>query len=243
MLYETHMKRTLGLILMAATLLLADTPAADSARQLYDAGMRQTSEGKLDAARQALETLVKSYPKDPLALDAKGAIDATLLYEDGQVRAKGGKYETARLAFETLIAVYPENPLVPRAQSALEALAEKEKANGRVVKAMEFRDLGDVPVEDIRAAMDAREIRLSVGRPYRSRDLEQAKVALEEILAGKGVTKARVQAQTRSVPPNAVDVIFTVEKPRASLLLSPWRLAMAGWHRVRPGTDGQAAGI
>ena len=218
--------------MLAGAMLYADTPATGPARQLYDAGIRQTQEGKFEVARTTLQTLVNSYPKDPLALQAKGAIDATLLFEDGQARAKAGKYETARVAFETLIAVYPENPLAERAKSAIASLAEKEKGNRPVVKAMEFRDVRAVPVEEIRAAMEAREIRLSVGKPYRSKDIEQAKTALEEILAEKGMANVRVEAQTRAIPPDAVDVIFTVEKSRASLLRSPWRLAIAGWHRV-----------
>lgn len=237
------MMRFLGLCLLAATLGFADVPAGSSAKQLYDAGIRQTAAGKLEAARLTLQTLVNSYPKDPLALQAKGAIDATLLFEEGQARAKAGKYETACLAFATLIAVYPENPLVSRAKSALEALEEKEKANGKVVQAMEFRDLNGASADEVRAALEQREVRLSVGKLYRARDVEQAKVALEEFLSEKGVPNARVQAQTRSVPPHSVDVIFTVEKGRASLLTSPWRVAVAAWNRVRPSVDSQGGGI
>jgi tetratricopeptide (TPR) repeat protein len=237
------MRHILGLSLLAATMAFADTPA-DRAKQLFDTGIQQTTDGKFEAARATLKILVDNYPKDPLALQAKGAIDATLLFEEGQTRTKAGKYETARLAFETLIAVYPENPLVDKAKTALDTLAEKEKGSRKVVKAMEFRDVSVASADEIEAAMDAREVRLGVGRPYRSRDLEQAKTAVTEILAEKGVANARVQAQTRTVAPDAVDVIFTVEKTRASLLSSPWRLALAGWHRVRPGSaEPQDAGL
>jgi predicted Zn-dependent protease len=231
------MKKILGLSLLSATLLLADTPSTDRAKQLYDAGIRQTAEGKFAVARLTLQTLVDTYPKDPLALQAKGAIDATLLFEEGQTRAKAGKYQTASLAFETLIAVYPESPLVERAKAALGALAEKEKGSRRVVQELKFRQVQAMPAEEIRAALEEREVRLAVGQPYRSRDLEQAKIALGEILAAKGVSNVRIQAQTRTVPPHAVDVIFTVEKPRASVLGTPWRLARAGWRRVRPASD------
>lgn len=226
------MKKLLGFSLLAAALLYADAPVSDSAREIYNAGLRQTAEGKLADARVTLRGLVDTYPHDPLALEAKGAIDATLLFEEGQTRVKTGKYETARLAFETLIAVYPENPLAPRAKSAIEAIAEKERSSRPVVKSMEFRDVAAVPTEELRAALEAREVRLSVGQPCRSKDVQQAKTALEEILAEKGITHVRVEAQTHTVPPNAVAVVFTVEKSRASVLSSPWRLAMAGWHRV-----------
>jgi outer membrane protein assembly factor BamA len=170
------------------------------------------------------------YPRDPLALQAKGAIDATLLFEEGQARARAGKYETARPAFETLIAVYPENPLAKRAQPASAAIAEKEKANRRVVNALEFRDVGMLPAEEIAAGLEEREVRLRVGKPYRARDVEQARTAIEEIVAGNGAERVRIQAETRTVAPHAVDVIFTVEKPR-SLLRTPWRMAPLSWLR------------
>ncbi len=233
------MKTLLGFSLLAAALLHADTPA----QQLYDTGIRQTAEGKLADARTTLRSVVDAYPQNPLALQAKGAIDATLLFEEGQARVKAGKCETARVAFETLIAVYPENPLAARAKSAIDAIGDKEKSSRPVLKSMEFRDVAAVPVDEIRAAMEAREIRLNIGQPFRSKDVQQAKVALEEILAEKGVTHARVEARTHAVPPDSVTVIFTVEKSRASLLGSPWRLAMAGWRRVHPVAETQSDGL
>jgi hypothetical protein len=217
---------------MAAALLRADTTAVDPAKQLYDTGIRQTEEGKLADARATLQSLVAGYPQNPLALDAKCAIDATLLFEEGQARAKAGKYDTARVPFETLIAVYSENPLAARAKAAIEAIAEKEKASRPVLKSVEFREVDAVPVDEIRAALDAREVRLSVGQPCRSKDVQQARLVVEQILTEKGVVHARVDAKMRSVPPNSVAVIFTVEKSHGSLLGSPWRLAMAGWHHV-----------
>jgi outer membrane protein assembly factor BamD (BamD/ComL family) len=228
------MKSLVGFSLLAAALLHADTPAVDPAKQLYDTGMQQTQEGKLVDARSTLRSLVDVYPQNPLALQAKGAIDATLLFEEGQARVKAGKCEIARLAFETLVAVYPENPLAARAKSAIEAIDAKEKASRPVLKSMEFRDVAAVPSDEIRAALNAREVRLNVGQPFRSKDVQQAKVAIQEILAEKGVAHARVEAKLRSTPPDSVTVVFTVEKSHVSLLGSPWRLAVAGWHRVHP---------
>lgn len=230
-------------MLPAASMQYAGTPAVDAARQLYDSGIQETADGKLTDARATLRNLIDLYPQDPLAISAKGAIDATLLFEEGQARVKAGKYDTARVAYQTLIAVYPENPLAASARQAVEAIVEKEKVSRPVVKSVEFRDVAAMPAEEIRAAMDAREVRLSVGKPCRAKDLEQAKTALEEILAEKGVAHVRVEARTRAVPPDAVAVIFTVEKSRASLLRSPWRLAMAGWHRVHPAPDALTTGI
>src|SRR5271165_7128222 len=116
------MKRILGISMLAATLLYAETASSDQAKKLYETGIELTSQGRLADARTTLQSLVDAYPTDPLALQAKGAIDATMLFEEGQVRAKAGKYETARLAFETLMAVYPENPLAARAKSAVDAI-------------------------------------------------------------------------------------------------------------------------
>ena len=91
--FGTGMKRLLGLSLLAGTMLYADTPAIGPARQLYDTGIRQTQDGKFEVARTTLQSLVNSYPKDPLALQAKGAIDATLLFEAG--RDAGGILKVA----------------------------------------------------------------------------------------------------------------------------------------------------
>lgn len=205
------------MLALAATVYAA--APADTAGQLYDSGTRQLTEGKLADARTTFQTLLDLYPHDPLALDAKGAIDATLLYEEGQARAKSGKYETARVAFETLIVVYPENPLAARAKSAIEAIDDKEKVTRPVLRSVEFRDVAAIPVDEIRAEMDAREVRLSVGQPCRAKDVKQAKAALAEILAEKGVAHVKVEARTRTVSPHAVAVIFTVEKTHAWL----WR--------------------
>ena len=206
-------------ILALAAALNADTPAGDAARQLYDSGMQQTAEGKLADARATFQGLIDRYPKNLLAIDAKGAIDATLLFEEGQARAKAGKCESARLAYETLIAVYPENPLAARAKSAIEGIAEKEKVSRPLLRSVEFRDVDAVRPEEIRAEMDAREIRLNIGQPYRSKDVKQARVALEEILAEKGLGHVKVETRTRTVSPHSVAVIFTVEKSHAWL----WR--------------------
>ena len=213
------MKFLAFVVLALAAALQADTPAADAARQLYDSGLQLTAEGRLADARTALQGLIDRYPKNPLAIDAKGAIDATLLFEEGQARAKAGKYETARVAYETLIAVYPENPLAARAKSALDGIAEKEKVSRPVLQSVEFRDVAAVSPDEIRAEMEAREIRLNIGQPCRSKDVKQAKAALEEILAEKGLGHVKVEARTRTVSPHSVAVIFTVEKSHAWL----WR--------------------
>lgn len=199
-------------ILLLAVSLHAASPAPDTADQLYDSGIRQISEGKLADARSTLESLVDSYPHNPLALEAKGAIDATLLFEEGQARAKAGKYQTAQVAFETLIAVYPENPLAARAKASLEAIAAKEKSSKPVLESMEFRHFGAVPVDEIRALMEAREIRLQVGEPVRSKDVKEAKAALAGILAEKGAGRVKIEARTRTVSRHGVAVIFIVEK-------------------------------
>ena len=209
----------LGLAILTLAALHADTPAVDAARQIYDSGMQQTAEGKLADARTTLQDLIGRFPKNPLAINAKGAIDATLLFEEGQARAKAGRYETARLAYETLIAVYPENPLAARAKSAIDSIADKEKVSRPLLKSVEFRDVDVVAPDEIRAELEAREIRLSIGQPCRSKDVKQAKVALEEILAEKGLGRVKVEARTRTVAPHSVAVIFTVEKSHAWL----WR--------------------
>ena len=186
------MKRLLGFSLLALSAALlpakphADTPAVNPAKQLYDTGILQTEKGQFGDARATMQSLVDRYPRDPLAIEARGAIDATLLFEEGQSRVKSGKYETARVAFETLIAVYPENPLARQAKSAIEAIAEKEKGSRPVVRSMEFRDVPAVPAEELRAALEAREVRLSVGKPCPAERRRAGQVGADRNPGGKG---------------------------------------------------------
>ncbi|HEX3743329.1 MAG TPA: tetratricopeptide repeat protein [Bryobacteraceae bacterium] len=198
------------LLTLAAGLHASETPV-----QIYDSGIRQIAEGKLADARTTFANLVDVYPRDPLAIQAKGAIDATLLFEEGQARVKAGQFETARVALETLIAVYPENPLAERAKASLEAIAGKEKSTRPVLQSLEFRHFGTVPVDEIRTQMEEREIRLNIGQPIRSKDVKQAKAALAEILAEKGAGHVKVEARMRTVSHHAVTVIFTLEKSPA----------------------------
>jgi outer membrane protein assembly factor BamD (BamD/ComL family) len=221
------MKLLFGFSLCAAALLHAGSPAVNPAKQIYDAGIELTEQGKLADARAILRGLIDAYPNDPMALPAKGAVDATLLFEEAQAHVKAGKYDTARVAFETLIAVYPENPLAERAKSALAAITDKEKLSRPVVQSLEFHDVAVMPADQIQAAMEARELRLTVGQPCRAKDVEQAKIALTEILAEKGVSHFRVEARKRTVQPNAVAVVFIVEKYHPTLL-TPWRLLHRG---------------
>lgn len=202
-------------VLFFAGVVFAETPAAGPAQSLYDSGMRLTVEGKLADARTSFQDLIDLYPHNPLAIDAKGAIDATLLFEEGQARAKAGKFQTAHVAFETLIEVYPDNPLVDRAKTVLAAIDSKDRGSETVLQSVEFRHVAAVSVDEIRAQLDAREVRLTVGQPYRSKDVRQAKLALEEILAENGAGHVKIEARTRSVAPHQVAVIFTVEKPHS----------------------------
>lgn len=216
--------KLLGIAIVTLAAGLHAAPSGETAAQLMNAGAAQVADGKLAEARATFESLVALYPHDPLAVDAKGSIDAMSLYEEGQSRAQSGKYDTARVAFETLIAVYPESPLAARAKSGIAAIDEKERVSHPVLRSVEYRDLDAIPVDEIRAQMDAREVRLSVGQPCRSKDVKQAKLALEEILAEKGMGRVKVEAHTRTVSPHAVAVIFKVEKAHAWF----WRTRTAG---------------
>jgi tetratricopeptide (TPR) repeat protein len=211
-----------GLMRISHSLLLllvgACTYAADSAPEpaglLYDRGVKLAEEGKLQAARRTLGTLVNTYPKSVEAAGAQNAIDALLLFEDGQARLLAGKYGTARLAFQTLVAVYPESPLAPRAAQAAQTAAGLEQAESKapIVRSLRFENLQGVTVQDILQRFQEREIDLAVEKACDARMLEEAKRVLAEFLAEKGVANPLVQVSTREIPPRSIELTFRVRK-------------------------------
>jgi outer membrane protein assembly factor BamD (BamD/ComL family) len=205
---------SLLLLLVGASTFAAEPAPPDPKERLYDRGIKLTEEGKLPAARRALETLLNTYPKSVEATEAQNAIDALLLFGDGQARLRAGKYGTARLAFQTLIAVYPESPLVPRATDAMQESErlEQVQSNQRIVRSLRFESMPVVTVEQILQRFQDREIDLAVEKPANARMLEEARTALTELLAERGVVNPRIQVSTREIPPRSLEVTFRASK-------------------------------
>src|SRR5579863_9706911 len=90
-----------------------------AAQVLFTTGVQDAGTGKLDRARVTLQTLINTYPADPLAPGAKAQIEAIDLYQDAQQRMREGRYLAAAFTFQTLISVYPESPLVKQAEEGV----------------------------------------------------------------------------------------------------------------------------
>lgn len=121
--------------------------AATGAQQYYDIGIEQRNRGNLDTARRAFETVVDSFPRDPVAPEAQRQIAETYylqeqydnalkaldkvvqrwgdspqaaeaLYRAGMISKEQGNNQRAQEYFRKLVAAYP--------QSDAAALARKE---------------------------------------------------------------------------------------------------------------------
>lgn len=121
--------------------------AGTDAKQYYDIGIEQRNRGNLDTARRAFQTVVDSFPKDPLAPEAQRQIAETYylqekydnalkaldtvvqrwgdsaqaaeaLYRAGMIAKEQGNNQRAQEYFKKLVAAYP--------QSDAAALARKE---------------------------------------------------------------------------------------------------------------------
>lgn len=209
-----RISHSLLFLIVGACGFAAESALPDPAAILYDRGVKLAEEGKLQAARRTLATLVNTYPKSVEAAEAQNAIDATLLFEDGQTRLLAGKYGTARLAFQTLIAVYPESPLVPRAAEAARAAEglERTQSKAPIVRSLRFENMHGVKIQDILQRFQDREIELGVEKSCDAKTVERAKTVLAELLAEKGVPNPRVQVGTREIPPRSVEITFRAGK-------------------------------
>ncbi|MEJ2184901.1 MAG: tetratricopeptide repeat protein [Gemmatimonadota bacterium] len=122
--------------------------AGADAQQYYDIGIEQRNRGNLDTARRAFQTVVDSFPKDPLAPEAQRQIAETYylqekyddalkaldtvvqrwgdsaqaaeaLYRAGMIAKEQGNNQRAREYFRKLVAAYPQSDAAGLARKEL----------------------------------------------------------------------------------------------------------------------------
>ncbi|MGK2943737.1 MAG: tol-pal system protein YbgF [Desulfuromonadales bacterium] len=112
----------------AAGTAAASTPAEQSALALYEQALKKIREEQdFTAGRELMETFLKRYPGDELAVNAA--------YWVGETHYAQKAYEKAILRFEDVIQKYGEHPKVASAmlKQALAFEASGDKATGRLL--------------------------------------------------------------------------------------------------------------
>jgi hypothetical protein len=175
-----------------------------AAQLLFDNGVKDVENGRLERARLTLQTLVNTYPSDALTPAAREQIQAIQLFEEGQERMRQGRYAAAEFTFQTMVSVYPESPLVKQAQEAMRAAAKAQQdlVVKLMVRKVDLKDLG-MSEGDVQKCFAEREVPLAAGRVFDPRAVEQARMALTE-LAG-----APIRAEARMAGEHEVDVVLS----------------------------------
>lgn len=175
-----------------------------AAQVLFTNGVQDAESGRLDRARVSLETLVNTYPADPLVPDAKADLEAINLLKEAQKRMQEGRYQAAEFTYQTLLSVYPGSPLEKQAREGMEAAARAEQElNVRlVVRAVDVNALG-VPSNDAKQLFADHEVKLAAGKPFDPRDVEQARLALTAMLG------APVRVEVKTSGAHEVDVVLS----------------------------------
>jgi hypothetical protein len=148
------------------------------------------------------------------AENTRDAVEAARLFDEGQAMLRAGRYGAAAVTFRTLLYVYPESSLAGRARVALHQ-SEDLEAQAPRVRSVRFEIPRGLSLEEIRACFAAREVALAVEQPYEPRDVERARLALQDLLASKGrpaVVKAAVHTVRRGTDRESVEVLFTFAK-------------------------------
>lgn len=112
----------------AAATVAPSTPAGESAPQLYERALKTIrEEQQFVAGRELMETFLKRYPEDGLAVNAAYWVGETYYAEK--------VYEKAILQFEDIIQKYGEHPKVASAmlKQALAFESSGDKATGRLL--------------------------------------------------------------------------------------------------------------
>ena len=112
----------------AAATVAPSTPAGESAPQLYERALKTIrEEQQFVAGRELMETFLKRYPEDGLAVNAAYWVGETYYAEKA--------YEKSILQFEDIIQKYGEHPKVASAmlKQALAFESSGDKATGRLL--------------------------------------------------------------------------------------------------------------
>lgn len=175
-----------------------------AAQVLFTTGVQDAETGKLERARMTLETLVNTYPADPLVSDAKADLEAINLLQEAQKRMQEGRYMAAAFTYQTLLSVYPGSPLEKQARDGMEAAARAEQElNVRLtVRNVDVAALG-VPSRAAQQLFVDHEVKLAAGKPFDPRDVEQARLALTAMLG------TPVRAEVKTSGAHEVDVVLS----------------------------------
>lgn len=181
-----------------------------AAQLLFNTGVKDEDSGKLERARLTLQTLVNTYPNDPLAADARDELNAMDLFAEGQERIRQGRYAAAEFTFQTLLNVYPKSQLTRQAEAAMRSAADARSSMtvNLTVKTVDLKATG-LAVPQVQQRFAEREVKLAAGRPFDPRDVEQARLALTELLAESGTPGAQIRTEARMAGAHEVDVVFT----------------------------------
>ena len=183
--------------------------AQGSPEELYRSAVRHERRGRLEEARVNLLWLTSYYSDSPLATRARDEIGALNLFEDGQARVRDGRYGSATVTFRAVAQVYPESPLAKQAEAAIRSAERKEEQSGTpIVRSLSFRNLAPLTRNQILDRFAEREVGLAVGQSYRPEDIDQARKAIKDLLAEKGVSGVEVRAEVRQISNNRVKIEF-----------------------------------
>jgi outer membrane protein assembly factor BamA len=206
--------KTLPILLLGAAAALVQAAGPQNPeKMLYDSAIRAEQEGKIDVARMVFQVIAANYKGDELADSAKNELCAIDLYREGQERLQAGNARAAFVAFRTLMQVYPESLLAQRAEAASRtAQSQTPESAAPVVRAIEFQGTTSAEVAQIIRRLAEREARLAVEQPYDSRDVDQAKALLAELLDERGIAYSQINTTVEALPPHSVKVLFRVVK-------------------------------
>jgi outer membrane protein assembly factor BamA len=113
------------------------------------------------------------------------------------------------VTFRAVAQVYPESPLAKQAEAASRnAERQEERTGGPIVRSIAFENISPANSREILERFEQREVGLAAEQAYHQEDVDQARIAIAELLAEKGVHNADIRADVRNLPNNRVKITF-----------------------------------
>ncbi len=122
------MRKLLTSILMGGALLLcAQGPDPEPTKVLFQGGVRQEQQGRLESAKLVFVTLVRTYDEGPSVPQAKAEIGAIAIYQEAQTKHAAGDLREAFDTYRTLVLGYRESALAAAASKQMQLIDPEGK--------------------------------------------------------------------------------------------------------------------
>jgi hypothetical protein len=115
-----------------------------------------------------------------------------------------------------------------RAAGIVAAQSNPPQDKPRIVRSIRYDHFADIPLRDILRTSDEKGVKLKVATPFDQQEIDHAKAALTEMLAGRGIPNARVEVADGALARHSISQAGPAGPWMIASEISLWTIQLAG---------------